>query len=497
MAIAESTNSSQDIVRQADTMLVTDHQFGDSRTIESRNVQRFAVGLCLIAEADPQHAHTLRRLSELTPDRLLPLMLDPVVRNVFEDDLAKLENGVRDSCGLGRLMAAPAGKPDDLGPCERMAAPHVRPWPAYGDAWLWTELHPTDEASADLAAHLRRLYDGSIEGGPATEPVIPTPDMSRRLTQGAELLTRLLPQVGTSVLRHVSVLGFTRAETSDGPLQSLSGGDPLPSAILMAPERLADPWTVAETLLHESAHLKLFDALRACSLLTDADQLVPIPWRKTPWRLVRVLVALHFYAHLLVFEQAVQQAGPELRATFGEPPAHQVVDEVSPGTEAARNGTYGSSAERARYLAEHVRTLPAGTLTPDGTRFMAWISEALTLVTGETNTDRSARPSMAGSVDGPDMEYAAGTVVRRTDGVLGRPLPECGQLLLANKASGRMHWLNARSWLIYSLCGDDEVRTVTAEYGRRSGTDLQTSRRHVTACLRELTALGLVGTAGK
>ncbi|MFJ1651523.1 aKG-HExxH-type peptide beta-hydroxylase [Streptomyces sp. NPDC088337] len=497
MAIAESTNFSQDVVRQADTILITDHQFGDSRAIQSRNVHRFAVGLRLIAEADPRHEHTLRRVSELTQDRLLLLMHDPVIRNAFEDDLAKLENGVRDSCGLGRLMAALTDKPGDLGPCERIATPHMRPWPAYGAAWLWTELHPIDEASADLAAHLRLLYDGSIEGGPATEPVIPTLDMSRRLTQGAELLTRLLPGVGTSVLRHVSLLGFTRAETSDGPLQSLSGGDPLPSAILMAPERLADPWTVAETLLHESAHLKLFDALRACSLLTDADRLVPIPWRKTPWRLVRVLVALHFYAHLLVFEQAVHDASPEVRAAFGEPPAHQAVDEVSPGTQAARNGTYRSSAERARYLAKCVRTLPTGTLTPDGTRFMAWISEALTLVTGETSESKPAQPCVTGAADGPATEYAAETVVRRTNGVLGRSLAECGQLLLANKASGRMHWLNARSWLIYSLCDDNEVESVTAEYSRRCGTDRRTSRQHVAACLRELTALGLVDTTGK
>ncbi|MFI8273616.1 PqqD family protein [Streptomyces sp. NPDC085929] len=451
---------------------------------------RFVLGLRLLAQRDARHPEALQRLSLLSREQLLPLLGDPVLRNAFEDDMVKLENGYSGALGLGELAARLPLDPEGLGPCERMATPHVRPWPEHGPAWLWTEMNPAGRVPEDLSARLRRLYDGSIEGGPSADPVIPTPEMCRRLTRGADLLTRLLPQVGPSVLRHVSVVGFTRGESADGPLQSLSGGDPLPSAILMAPERLADPWTAAETLLHEGVHLKLFDALRSGALLRDADLSVPIPWRHTSWRVVRVLVALHFYVHMLVFQEAARQADDTIRAEFGDPPAAEVVDEVSPGTEADRSGTYGTSLERARYLAGYILGLPGDRLTPDGHRFMRWLLEVLELVHEDSGISPPA--GVAGEVPAQSPAVAQDAVVRRSARAMARPLPERGELLVVNTDTAAMHWLNARSWLIYSLCDGSDVRSVTAEYGNRSGVDADAARAHVEACLAQLTAVGIL-----
>ncbi|MGR4881919.1 PqqD family protein [Streptomyces sp. LARHCF249] len=490
MSLVASRHSSREKIGRADATLVADGRFGDSGAIAERNVARFVLGLQLLARKDTRHPDVLRRLSLMDREQLLPLLGDPVLRNAFEDDVVKLENGYSGALGLGEVAARLPLDPDGLGPCERMATPHVRPWPEHGPAWLWTEMSPADRVPGGLSARLRRLYDGSIEGGPAADPVIPTPEMCRRLTRGADLLTRLLPQVGPSVLRHVSVVGFTRGESADGPLQSLSGGDPLPSAILMAPERLADPWTAAETLLHEGVHLKLFDALRSGALLRDADLSVPIPWRQTSWRLVRVLVALHFYVHMLVFQEAARHADDTLRAEFGDPPSGEVVDEVSPGTEAARNGTYGSSLERARYLAGYVLGLPEDRLTPDGRRFLSWLLDALHLV----HEDAGVTPptGVAGVAPAQPPAVPEGAVVRRTACAMARPLPERGELLLVNTDTAAMHWLNARSWLIYSLCDGRDVGSVRGEYGRRAGVDSESARTHVDACLSELTAAGLL-----
>ncbi|MEU6300162.1 aKG-HExxH-type peptide beta-hydroxylase [Streptomyces erythrochromogenes] len=450
---------------------------------------RFVLGLRLMAQRDNRHPDVLLRLSQLSRQELLPLLGDPVLRNAFEDDLTKLENGRPDCLGLADLVARLPLAPDGLGPCERIATPHVRPWPEHGPAWLWTEMNPADRVPGELSARLRRLYDGSIEGGPTADPVIPTPDMCRQLSRGADLLTRLLPQVGPSVLGHVSVVGFTRGESADGPLQSLSGGDPLPSAILMAPERLTDPWTAAETLLHEGVHLKLFDALRSGALLRTADVSVPIPWRQTPWRLVRVLVALHFYVHMLLFQEAARHADPTLRAEFGDPPSGEIVDEVSPDTEAAHNGTYGTSLERARYLAGYVLSLPEDRLTADGRRFLHWLLDALRLV----HEDSGIMPptGVAGMIPARPPATSEETPVRRTAHAMARPLPEQGELLVVNTDTAAMHWLNARSWLIYSLCDGRDGGAVAAEYGRRSGAG-DAARDHVAVCISELTAVGLL-----
>ncbi len=75
------------------------------------------------------------------------------------------------------------------------------------------------------------------------------------LREGAELLATLLPAAGAGVLGHVTMVGFTHRESA-GPLQSMSGGDPLPSTVLLAPERCTSPWLAAESLLHEGAHLE-------------------------------------------------------------------------------------------------------------------------------------------------------------------------------------------------------------------------------------------------
>lgn len=257
----------------------------------------------------------------------------------------------------------------------------------------------------------------------------------------------------------------------------------------MAPERLSDPWTAAETLLHEGVHLKLFDALRSGALLQDPDLSVPIPWRHTSWRVVRVLVALHFYVHMLVFQEAARHADDTIRAEFGDPPSGEVVDEVSPGTEADRDGTYGTSLERARYLAGYILGLPQDRLTPDGRRFMRWLLDALDLV--HENSGVTPPTGVAG-VAPVQPRRAAERGGAPYDVCDGPPAARAGELLLVNTDSAAMHWLNARSWLIYSLCDGRDVGSVRDEYGRRAGVDSDSARAHVDSCLSELTAAGLL-----
>lgn len=88
-----------------DALLVADGRFGDSGAIGERNVARFVLGLRLMAQMETRHQEVLRRLSLLSPEELLPLLGDPVLRNAFEDDMVKLENGRSDALGLADLAA--------------------------------------------------------------------------------------------------------------------------------------------------------------------------------------------------------------------------------------------------------------------------------------------------------------------------------------------------------------------------------------------------------
>ncbi|WP_371619919.1 HEXXH motif-containing putative peptide modification protein [Streptomyces sp. NBC_00454] len=487
--------------RTAEDILTRDGLFADSAAIEARNLARYRLGLSLLGARDSRHAPVLHALALAGDDQLLPVLVDPVLRNAFEDDTACLENGAFTASALGGYLADDAWQlpADGTGPCESLMRTPARPWPGNGAAWVWTGLRAPVSQQA-MAERLRELCRNSFEPDSQTEPYDATPEMVEALRQGADLLTSLLPQIGPSVLRHVSLIGFSDGESADGPLQSLSGGDPLPSAILMSPGRLADPWTTAETLLHEAAHLKLFDVLRSCSLVEDGTAQVPIPWRQSSWSFIRVLVALHFYAHLTVFQSAARAAAPELIARYGPPPADEVIDEPTPGSPAAALGTHRTVLERLTYLAEQALSAGHGQVTPEGRRFVHWLLDGIEHCEPGVRSlvpvppPATANPATANPSAEPP---SADGVLVRNEPVLVRELPDQQQLLVLLPDQARFHWLDAHTWTVYALC-EGVTPTSLAERYRRTvhGVMGEDAARTITSrCLDLLLAAGLVSWA--
>ncbi|MFE2283705.1 HEXXH motif-containing putative peptide modification protein [Streptomyces sp. NPDC059443] len=483
-------------LRTAEDILARDGLFADSAAIEARNLARYRLGLSLLAARDTRHADVLHALSLEEDDRLLPVLADPVLRNAFEDDTACLENGVFTASALGGYLAEGAWplSADGTGPCESLMRSRARPWPGTGAGWVWTGLRAT-ASRQPMAERLLELCLNSFEPGNRTEPFDATPEMVEALRQGADLLTSLLPQIGPSVLRHVSLIGFSDGDSADGPLQSLSGGDPLPSAILMSPGRLREPWTTAETLLHEAAHLKLFDVLRSCSLVEDGTARVPIPWRQSSWSFIRVLVALHFYAHLTVFQSAAREAAPELVARYGTPLAGEVIDEPTPGSPAAALGTHRTVLERLTYLAEQALCADHGQVTPEGRRFVHWLLDAVEHC--EPGVRSLVRVPPPATADPSDEPHSPDGVFVRNEPVLVRELPALRQLLVLLPDQARFHWLDAHTWTVYALCEGASLTSLAERYRRTvhgpMGEDA--ARRITSRCLDPLLAAGLVSRA--
>ncbi|MBP0448842.1 hypothetical protein J5Y04_04705 [Kitasatospora sp. RG8] len=479
--------------RTAEDVLARDGLFGDSTAIQARNLARYRLGLSLLGTRDPRHADVLHALSLEPDDRLLPALADPVLRNAFEDDVACLENGVFAASALGGHLAEGWPLPaDGAGPCESLMLTRARPWPEIGVGWVWTGLRAPASRQA-IAERLRELCRNSFEPGSQSEPFDATPEMVEALRQGGELLTSLLPQIGPSVLRHASLVGFSDGESADGPLQSLSGGDPLPSSILMSPGRLRDPWTTAETLLHEGAHLKLFDVLRSCALVEDGTAKVPIPWRQSSWSFIRVLVALHFYAHMLVFQTVAREAAPELVARFGPPPADEVVDEPTPGSPAAALGSHGTVLERLTYLAEQALCADHGQVTPEGRRFVHWLLDAVEHCEPRVRSlvrvpGPAAAAGRAGEPPSPDGVFV------RNEPALVRELPALRQLVVLMPDRARYHWLDAHTWAVYALCEGVPLTSIAEGYRRTVQGPLgeDAARRTTRRSLDLLLAAGLV-----
>lgn len=445
-----------------DAELGSHSRFGASGPILARNLARFRLGLSMLARRDPTATPLAERLLALDDARLQPFLLDPVVRNAFEQDVTAEVPGA-----LGALDGAEPGPP-----AVRLTSPVLRPWPQRADTWLWTELTAGTEGQAAVLARLRKLYGGCFGGPDAPDPIPATDETLSALRRGADLLGELLPGCGQAVLPHIGSIGLVRRERPDEQLLSLSGGDPLPSTLLVAPERLPDPWAAAESLLHEGLHLKLFDVLRCGSLLDDPERLVPIPWRTAPWTLVRVLFAFHVYSHMTVFRSAALAAGEDVRRRYGPPPDGDEIDEPSPGSPAAAARTHVTGTERARYLADQLVRHDTA-LTPAGREFREWLVAAV-------------RPVA-------DLSPEAPVGYRRVEPAFNLPLPELGQLVVATGRQPRPRWLSARSWLLYSLCDGRPAAGIAEAYGRSTGDHSGPALdQEIAAGLRRLTETGLV-----
>ncbi len=487
-------------LRATDSALGTDANFGDSVKIQARNLARYRLGMAMLAERKPERADLLRRTIGLDDNNLLALLFDPALRNAFEDELTRLENGAPAGDGFTDLLArASVGGLDGMGPCERLTEPYRRAWPDRGRAWVWTGLSQDPAADATFRTRLEWLYNGTFTGSAPPTPIAATDEMCRALWDGADLLCELLPASGAGVLPHVALVGFATDERPDGQLYSLSGGDPLPSALFMAPNQLDDPWTTAEILLHEGLHLKLFDVLRSGSLAADPELQVPIPWRGAPWTFVRVLFALHVYVHLLVFQAAAATASDDLVKRFGPPPQSENMDAPTPGSPAAVHGTHLTSLDRARYLAEQAESVHAQSLTAQGRRFVGWLLDAIENVvpgfrTWSVRPDAAAAPAAAA----PAPEVLTGHF-RRVEPAISVALPDLGQLLVMTHEVPKTNWLNSHAWLVYSLCDGGEVSAIEEQYRRRlseargrTGSDLAAN---VHRGLRDLAAAGLITAA--
>jgi hypothetical protein len=213
---------------------------------------------------------------------------------------------------------------------------------------VWTEV--TRRGGDPVAERLWFLFDQQFPDSSATVPTKASATEFTTIERAADLLTTLMPTAAPGVLGHIGMVGLAQDDGSDDPLHSVSGGDHFPATIFIARESLENVWDAAGLLLHEGLHLVLFEIIRCGAVVFDhvdsQAEIVPIPWRREAWSLMRVLFALHVYVHLAVFHNAARSADAEIRQRFGEPPADAAVSRAS--TDSTR---FSTPEHRARYLA--------------------------------------------------------------------------------------------------------------------------------------------------
>jgi hypothetical protein len=157
----------------------------------------------------------------------------------------------------------------------------------------------------------------------------------------------------------------------------------LSGTIFLNREMLANPWWVAEHLLHESLHQKLYDFRHTHSLLAED---LSADWQPGPgaaavraiwnvggasaanaWDTFRAIAAFHVYVHLAAFSVQVERRRTELARRFGAPPEGR-----GPAITHRRE-----AFERAQFLGRRIKDACWQEMGPAGRLLVAWLGSVL------------------------------------------------------------------------------------------------------------------------
>lgn len=186
-----------------------------------------------------------------------------------------------------------------------------------------------------------------------------------------DLLDRVLPEISSSVLSHVSFIGMVRGP---GAFESASDRK-IPRAIFVNGTALGDIARTAEAILHEAVHQKFYDLqlimpVFRSEYLPENGPFVRPSWHKNDtWQYDRALTAAHVYVHLAAFCAALLLY-PAMQAR-----RTQVIN--------GRDRTI----ERALFLLAAVLDTPSE-LTYEGQTFVGWLSDQLNLIRAANSETR-------------------------------------------------------------------------------------------------------------
>jgi hypothetical protein len=375
-------------VAAVDRDLSTHPEFGDSALITARVLARYEFGLELFAERLPRIAHLVPAIAAWDAESRRELFRDTALQLALEMAFDRLESGTLGPPDpleelLPRVVASFSARPArGFSESQLSATARLEPF------GIWVGRFDTataDPLLATLQANFRRAF---LDRGLRSQCKTPDEAILGKLERACALLGAVLPGVGASALGHIAGIGILEADKEEGVLLSASGGDPIPSTMVIAPAQLENPWDAAGHLLHEGLHLKLFDVARSHALLADPDVEVDIPWRAVPFSLVRALFSFHVYVHMVFFKAAVDWTGPAFYARFGDPWAYTTRMQAMSVAKNRADDQFGRSLDRARHIGARLQGPWAGHLTEEGRGLVRWLIDCVERLVPELNPSR-------------------------------------------------------------------------------------------------------------
>ncbi|MFZ4875722.1 aKG-HExxH-type peptide beta-hydroxylase [Janthinobacterium sp. Mn2066] len=373
-----------ELLHAAETALVQHRAFGDSRYIRGqlavtyrRRLRKLGAAmpaaqqLAALLDADAQDAGksgSATRQQQFIGDIVLRCAIQHAMRQVIKGDTYGLP--LTECAALFDAASAHwrAGLP---------GGPLTAGMPAA------TRLHDSintqvwQQEEGPLTRHALPPYPAAflavIEHNYGAPLATPTQDDMAMLRQGWNLLDSLLPRLAHSALEHVQLVALYAPEGSWRGKAS-SSQFRVNGCIFLNRGLIGNPWWLAEHLLHEALHQKLYDFRHGHSLLgpgyerEDAPAVcslwnAPDDMRSNYWDAHRTLAAFHVYVQLALLCLLAEQREDALAPRYGP---------ISSRMSGSRR-----AIDRARYLGEQLHAVTWPELGLAGRQMTDWLVDVL------------------------------------------------------------------------------------------------------------------------
>lgn len=365
-------------ITRFDSILSQGRPFGDSRYIHEQMRDAYKRRIEMIGGQLAPARKLLDAVNGLDEEKQYRILGDPLVRAVVQQALGQIDTDTRMTLPLeeceGVLRETVRYVENGAG-CSPLASGAVQAnhlGPALYTPWIWTTDRSDDIFGRSFLKLITAEYGESLCTPSSADITI--------LQKSTRLLEELFPQLARSALSHAHVIGVFPGTGSWEKVAS-SSQFRLTGAIFLNKTTLKNPWWVAEHLLHESLHQKLYDFRHAHSLLARDDPNasgLPIDVRKvvslwnTPgldasnsWDPHRTVAAFHVYVHLALFCKVAEQRASDFESVYGR------LDTPPAMTNSRR------AFERARYLGENLHSACWAELGLAGQRMVEWFGSVL------------------------------------------------------------------------------------------------------------------------
>ncbi|WP_100872895.1 hypothetical protein [Janthinobacterium sp. 64] len=375
------------VLAAVETALASHRAFGDSNYIRDQLAVAYRRRLHKLGGALPEAESLATLLDAAPPERQRQLLGDTVLRCAVQHAMRQLHLG--DDYGLPLPQCAAlflaagehlrAGLPGGplVAHLPPMARLHDEASPQNEDTYIW---HAWQEGTPYARAFLAVMEDNY--GAPLATP---TPQERALLRRGLRLLETLLPRLTASALSHVQLIAlFPKLGTWRG--KASSSQFRVNGSVFLNQELIGNPWWLAEHLLHESLHQKLYDFRHGHRLLApdyareDGAKVCSL-WNAPDddgnhyWDAHRTLAAFHVYVHLALLCLLAERQEAALAPQYGPIGQHMS------GSRRA--------IDRARYLGEQLHSTTWPELRQAGRHMTHWLLDVLDTL------DTQRRPSGA------------------------------------------------------------------------------------------------------